>query len=43
MASHYTCAGYFMSESTRIGRHALDIFAKPRDDDDFPGPPLVKQ
>src|ERR1700732_2917602 len=43
MASHYTCAGYFVSESTRIGRHAPDIFAKTRDDDDFPGPPLVKQ
>src|ERR1700687_3686951 len=41
IAGHYTCAGYFMSESTRI--HALDIFAKPRDDNDFPGAPLVKQ
>jgi len=42
MASHYTCDGYFMPESTRIHRHALDIFAKPRDDNDSPGPPLVK-
>src|SRR5467141_4092390 len=41
MASHYTCDGYFMPESARIHRHALDIFAKPRDDNDSPGPPLA--
>src|SRR6267378_4986635 len=29
IAGHYTCVGYFMSESTRIHRHALAIFAKP--------------